>query len=98
MKYCNRAFYKYVSKSGVSDRLGLMMGNERLDDLVEKSARHYRIEAVKGQIYTVIAYAILREIVGADTPRAISRANLAFALASLFSDAFRLLHLVKARL
>ena len=57
------------------------MRDERLDDLVEKSRRHYRVEAVKRQIYAVVADAVLRKVVGADTPRAVARADLAFALA-----------------
>ena len=73
------------------------MRNQRLDNLVEKSRRHYRVEAVKRQIYAVVADTILREVIGADTPRAVARADLAFALAGFFGQALFFLYLVKAR-
>ena len=60
------------------------MRNQRLNNLVEKSRRHDCVEAVKRQIYAVVADAVLREVVGADTSRAVASADLTFALAGFF--------------
>ena len=56
---------------------------ERFDDFVEVSL-HNRIELVEGQVNPVVGDAVLRIVVGTNSPRAVAGAHLIFALFALF--------------
>ena len=55
----------------------LVLGDQRLDDLVERLARDHLVELVEGQVDAVVGDAVLREIVGADALGAVAGADLA---------------------
>ena len=45
---------------------GLMLGDERIDDLIQRLALHDLGQLVEGQIDAMVAHATLRKVVGAD--------------------------------
>ena len=49
---------------------------ERVDQLVERVARHDLVELVEGQVDAVVGHPALREVVGADALGAVARADL----------------------
>src|SRR5450631_3266878 len=53
-----------------------MLGDERVDDLVQRLAFHHLRQLVQGQIDAVVGDAALRKIIGADAFRAVARADL----------------------
>ena len=57
----------------------LMIGDERVDQLVERRALEHRVELVQRQVDAMIGDAPLRKVVGADALRAVARADLALA-------------------
>ena len=61
-------------------QLGLMLGDQRVDDLAQRFAFHHLGQIVERQIDAVIGDAALREIVGADALGAVARADLILAL------------------
>src|SRR5438552_1839694 len=62
----------------VGEQLRLMIGDERVDHLVE-FAHHHSLELIKGEVDAVIGDPSLREIVGADAFRPVARADLRFS-------------------
>src|SRR5204863_5117416 len=61
-------------------RARLMLGDECVDQLVERSAFEHLLELVQRQADAMIGDASLREIVGADALRAVAGADLVLAL------------------
>ena len=59
-----------------------MLGDERIDDLVQRFAFHHLRQLVEREIYAVIGDARLREIVGTDALRPVAGADLPAALGS----------------
>src|SRR3990170_8682034 len=77
---------------------GLMLGNERVDDLVERGlALEHEIKLVGGEADAMVGDAPLREVVGADALGAVARADLAAAVLRPLGVALRPLKLVEAR-
>src|SRR5689334_6422930 len=75
-----------ATASGIADLVHrrqfarLMFCNQSIYQLVERRAFQYFVELVQRQADAMVGDAPLREIVGADALRAITRANLALAL------------------
>ena len=59
---------------------GLVLGRERVDDLVERRARHHLLEPVEGEVDAVVGHPALREVVGPDALRAVARPDLRAAV------------------
>ena len=60
-------------------QLGLVLGDQRVDDLVQRLALHHLGQIVERQVDAVVGDAALREIVGADALGAVARADLVLA-------------------
>src|SRR5262249_53432266 len=58
--------------------LGLVLGSERVDDVVELAV-HDAVDLVERQVDAVVGDAALREVVGADALRAVARADQGLA-------------------
>src|SRR5579859_3006489 len=58
----------------------LVLGDQRLDHLVERLAGHDLLDLVEGQVDAVIRHAPLRKIIGADPLRPVAGADLALAI------------------
>ena len=63
------------SVADIGQQLRLVVGDQRLDDLVEL-AHHHPVELVERQVDAVVGDPPLRKIVGADALRAVARADL----------------------
>ena len=61
-------------------QLGLMLGDQRVDDLAQRLALDDLRQLVEREIDAVVGHAALREIVGADALGAVAGADLAAAL------------------
>ena len=61
-------------------QLGLMVGDQRVDDLAQRLALDHLRQIVERQIDAVVGDAALREIIGADALGAIAGADLVLAL------------------
>src|SRR5215467_12263291 len=70
---CNSAFDHRQSRS-------LVLGEDCIDDLVERFPAHYLVDLVEGEVDAVVVDPALREIVGADAFRPVAAAHLALAL------------------
>src|SRR5438132_4087800 len=90
---CRRAAANVSSSTGASaSRIGvlihgcqlarLVLGDERVDQLVERGALEHLLELVQREADAMIGDAPLREIVGADALRAIARDDLPLELGS----------------
>ena len=60
------------------EQLRLVVGDQRVDHLVEL-AHHHAVELVERQVDAVVGQPPLRKIVGADALRAVARADLQFS-------------------
>ena len=58
----------------------LMLGDQRIDQLIERFAFEHQIKLVQRQPDAVVGDAPLREIIGADALRAVAGADLAAAV------------------
>ena len=61
-------------------RRRLILGDQRVDDLVQRLARHHLVDLVERQVDAVVGDAALRKIIGADALGAVAGADLALAL------------------
>src|SRR5579864_1663478 len=55
----------------------LVVGQEGIDELIERLAAQHLVDLVEGQIDPVVGDAALREVVGADALGAVARSHLA---------------------
>src|SRR5437764_1172652 len=58
----------------LGELLGLLLGGERVDEVVELAV-HDAVDLVQGEIDAVVGDAALREVVGADALGAVARAD-----------------------
>src|SRR5215831_7837708 len=75
----------------------LMLGDQSIDQFVERGAFQHLLELVQRQADAVIGDPPLREIVGADALRAVARADLALALRGPRVGRLLALQLIEAR-
>ena len=76
-------------------QLGLMVGDQRVDDLAQRLALHHLRQVVERQVDAVVGDAALREVVGADALGAVARADLVLALGGARLVALGLLGVVE---
>src|SRR5260370_29052843 len=74
---------------------GAVGGGERVDDLVERFARHHLVDLVERQVDAVVGDATLREIVGADALGAVAAADLALPIGGARRGERLTLHLIE---
>src|SRR3990170_73925 len=65
-------------EADIGEQLRLVIGDQRVDDLVE-FAHHHPVELVERQIDAMVGDAALREVISADPLRAVARTDLRFA-------------------
>src|SRR6476659_4976915 len=75
----------------------LVVGDQRIDYLVESLAAQNLVEFVEREIDAVVSHAALRKIVGADALRAVARPDLVFSRRRALALEFFPFYLVEAR-
>src|SRR5580693_5412550 len=69
----------------LGEQLGLTLGGQRVDDLVQPLPFHDAFERIKGQVDAMVGHPPLREVIGANALRAVARPNLRTSLLRPFN-------------